>query len=515
VSGLEFLFVLLLAAAALVRVAEVVRVPYPILLVLGGLAIGLVPGLPHVELEPDIVFLVFLPPLLVAAGYNASPQELWAERRPLAFLTVGLVAVTIAGVAVVAHAVLDGLPWAAAFTLGAIVAPTDPVAALATFARAGAPERVRLVVEGESMLNDATGLVAFRVALSAATGGTFDAADAALDLMVSAAGGIALGVVAGWVCVRLVRKQSERALAILWTVLMAYGSYIIGEEIGVSGVLAAVMTGLYFGWHNHQAFDADTRLSALSFWDVLEFTLNALIFILLGLQFPALSNELQKEVAFGEVLVGCLAVSATVIAIRLAAQFVPGVGTGDGWREKLVVGWSGMRGAISLAAALSVDLDAPGRPQIVIVTFVVILVTLVGQGLTLPVLIKALKLPAVRPWSPEEAIARLETAQSALDRIDELEEEIEAPETPEALRRLRELYRARFRMCQAVLSGEPDARTRVADVRFRYSDLRRELITVEREALLELRAEGRVRQDVLRNIERDLDLEEARLSAAA
>ena len=171
-SDLEFLFVLLLAAAGLVRLAELIRVPYPIVLVLGGLAIGLVPGLPNVELEPDVVFLVFLPPLLVAAAYYASPQELIAERGPLIWLTVGLVAATIAVIGVVAHAVVDGLPWAAAFALGAIVAPTDPVAAIATFRRGGVPARVRLIVEGESMLNDATGLVAFRVAVAAAAGGT-------------------------------------------------------------------------------------------------------------------------------------------------------------------------------------------------------------------------------------------------------------------------------------------------------------------------------------------------------
>ena len=173
-----------------------------------------------------------------------------------------------------------------------------------------------------------------------------------------------------------------------------------------------------------------------------------------------------------------------------------------------------MRGAVSLAAALSVGTDVPGRPQIVIVTFVVILVTLVGQGLTLPLLVKALRLQPERVWSPEEAIARLEAAQSALDRLDELEEERDG-ETPEAVRRLRELYRARFRMCQAVLTGEPDARSRVSDIRFRYGNLRRELIGVERTALLDLRADGRLRPDVLRLIERDLDLEEARLSAAA
>jgi CPA1 family monovalent cation:H+ antiporter len=513
VSGLEFLFVLLLAAVVLVRLAERARLPYPIVLVLAGLAIGLVPGLPDVELEPDVIFLVFLPPLLVEAAYSASPQELFAERRPLAFLTIGLVVLTIGTVAIVAHALIDGLPWAAAFALGAIVAPTDPVAAIATFSRIGVPDRVRLLVEGESLLNDATALVALRVALSAAGGAAFDAGGASWDLVKAVAGGIAIGLVAGWLGVQVVRRVADKPLAILWTVLSSWGSYIVAEEAGVSGVLAAVLCGLYFGWHQHQAFDADTRLSAQAFWEVLTFTLNALIFILLGLQFPTLSDELREQVQVGELAVAGLAIAGALMSVRLLAQFAPFVHTGDTWRERLIVGWSGMRGAISLAAALSVPLDVTGRNEIVVVTFVVILVTLVGQGLTLPVLLKALRVRPDRIWSPEEAIARLEAAQAALDRLEELEAERDG-DTPEPVRRLRELYRARFRMCQAVLTGEPDARDRAADVRFRYGALRRELIGVERHALLDLRADGRLRPDVMRLIERDLDLEEARLAAA-
>ena len=504
-DDLEFLFVLLVAAAALVRLADVVRVPYPIVLVLGGLAIGFIPGLPDLVLAPEVVFLVFLPPLLAAAGYYASPQELRAEGTALAYLSLLLVLATMGAVAVVAHALVDDLSWAGAFVLGAVVSPTDPVAALATFRRAHAPERVRLMVEGEAMINDATALVALRVALGVATGATFDAADAVGDFAQAVVVGLAVGAAGGWLLVRLVQRLTDRPLAILWTLLAAYGSYIGAEELGGSGVLAAVLTGLYLGWHASTAFDADVRLSAVAFWEVLEFTLNALIFILLGLQFPALSESLP----LGDVVGPGLAIAAVVIAVRVAAQFVPGVRTADGWRERIVVGWSGMRGAISLAAALSIPLEVDGRSQIIVLTFFVIAVTLVGQGLTLGPLIRALGLHARRVWSPEEATARLEAAQSALDRIDELEAEHEG-EPPEALRRLRELYRARFRMCQAALTGE--GRGHVHDERYRYGALRRELIGVERAALLGLRRDGALRPDVLRQIERDLDLEEARIT---
>ncbi len=513
-TDLEFLFVLLLAAAGLARLADLVRVPYPIVLVAAGLGIGFVPFLPNVELAPEVIFLVFLPPLLVSAGFNASPQALKAERRPLAVLALGLVMATIVVVAVVAHATVPGLPWAAAFALGAVVAPTDPVAALATFGRVGAPERVQLLVEGESMLNDGIALVAFRVALGVATGASFDAARVGVDFVLSVAGGILVGLAVGWTVRRIIERLNDPPLAILLSVLSGYGAYVLAEELGTSGVLAAVVAGIYFGWHQSTTFDADTRLSAVAFWQVLVFALNALIFILLGLQFPTLVDGLRDEVRLGDVALTGLLLSATVIGVRLVVQFIPGARTGENWRERLVMGWSGMRGAISLAAALSVPTDVPAREEIIVLTFVVIGVTLVGQGLTLPLLVTTLGVRGERVWSPEEAIARLESAQSALDRLDELEDEWEG-ELPEPVRRLRELYRARFRMCQAVLTGEDDGRHRVQEGRYRYGNLRRELIGVERSALLGLRAEGRLRPDVLRLIERDLDLEEARISAPA
>jgi Na+/H+ antiporter len=506
VDDLEFLFVLLVAAAGLVRLADVARVPYPIVLVLGGLAIGFIPGLPDLRLAPDVVFLVFLPPLLVAAGYAASPQELRAERKALAHLSLLLVLATVGAVAVVAHALVDGLTWAEAFVLGAVVAPTDPVAALATFGRVHAPARVRLIVEGESMLNDASALVAFRVALGVATGSTFDAAHAVGDFALSVVVGVAVGFAVGWLLVRTVQRLNDPQLSIFWTVLAAYGAYIAAEHLHGSGVLAAVLAGLYFGWHASTAFDADVRLSAVAFWGVLEFILNALIFVLLGLQFPTLSGGLPV----GDVVGPGLAIAGVVVAVRMVVQFVPGISTADGWRERIVLGWCGMRGAISLAAALSVPLSVHARAQIVVLTFFVIAVTLVGQGLTLGPLIRVLRLREARIWSPEEAMARLEAAQSALDRLDELEAEHEG-ELPDAVKRLRELYRARFRMCQAALSGDADARQRVGDARFRYGALRRELIGIERGALLGLRSEGRLRSETLRLIERDLDLEEARL----
>jgi Na+/H+ antiporter len=511
VADLEFLFLLLLGAAAIVRGAAWLRVPYPIALVLVGLAAGAVPGLPEVVLDPEVVFLVFLPPLLASAGFYASPRELRAEWRPLTVLALGAVLATMGAVAIAAHELIDGLSWPAAFVLGAVVAPTDPVAAQATFSRMRVPERVGLLVEGEAMINDASALVAFRVALGAALAGAFSVADAGVDFLVSAVVGVAIGLAAGWVEVGVLRKLDDRPLSILLSLLFPYAAYVLAEEAHVSGVLAAVSCGLYLGWFSHESFSADTRLSATAFWEVLIFGLNALLFLLLGLQLPAIVEDARAGGSFGTLLLTALAIAAVVLVVRAIVVFLPFTRTGDDWRERLAITWSGMRGAVSLAAALSVPATVSGQPAILFVTLVVILVTLVGQGLTLPALLRFLRLRGERPWTPDEAIARLETAQSALDRLDELEDEGGVSE--EQLRRMRELYRARFRACQAVLGGgDQDGVADVRETRRRYSDLRRELIGVERGVLLSLRNEGRLRPEIQRLIQRDLDLEEARLT---
>ena len=507
-SDLEFLLLALVGVAALVRLADLVAIPYPIVLVLAGLGVGFVDALPDVEVEAEVYFLVFLPPLLTAAGYSASPKDLKADLQALGFLSFVLVLATMGAVAVVAHAAISGLDWPAAFVLGAVVAPTDPVAAAATFGRLGVPDRVRGLVGAESMVNDATALVAYRVALTAAVSGSFSAGDAILEFVTSAAGGLALGLAFGWVEVRVLRRLTDTALAIFLTVTVPYAAYICAEELGVSGVLAVVAAAIYLGWFSHLAFSADIRLSAQAFWEVLEFALNALLFLLLGLQFPALVDDLREQLSLGDLLGGALLVSLTVVVVRLLAAQLPLLG--DTARERLAIGWSGMRGAISLAAALAIEPEVAGRDQIIFVTFVVIFVTLVGQGLTLPLLLKVLKLSGATPWSPEEAIARLEAAQNALDRLDELEDEDAVDE--EVLRRMRELYRVRFRRCQVVLGGDGDPGPHAARRETRLA-LRRDLIGVERRTLLELRAEGRLRPEVMRSIERDLDLEEARLPA--
>lgn len=509
-SNVESVFVLILAAALLVRLADLGKIPAPIVLVLGGLAIALVPGLPSVELEPDTIFLVFLPPLVYAAGWRSSPQELRAVMRPLALLAVALVFLAAAVVAVVAHALVPELGWAEAAILGAVLAPTDAVAAASIFRRLGAPERVRLLVEGESMLNDGTALVLYRIAVGVATGGAFSLGGAALEFVGVAAGGIAVGIAVGVLSDLVVRRQTDAALSIVLTVLTAYGAYLGAEELHVSGVLAAVVAGVYAGYRSHRSLDADIRLSAIAFWNVLVFALEITLFVLLGLQLPDIAGTLnQTSSGVSELLGPAAAIAAASIGVRLAFVFAMGSDAGETPGQRFAVGWSGMRGAVSLAAALAVPLGVEGRPQIIFLTFALILVTLVGQGLSLPFIVRALGLEEPRRWSDEEAVARMEAAQSALDRLDEMEDEERASETQ--LKRLRDLYRARFRTCQAVLGGE-DPETAAREQRIvDYGRLRRELIGVERDELLGLRQAGRLRNQTLRQIERDLDLEEARI----
>jgi monovalent cation/hydrogen antiporter len=503
VGDIEFLILLLAAAAVLVRLADRISVPYPIVLVLGGLAIGLVQGLPDLELDPDVIFLVFLPPLLFSAGWYYSPRDLKTEIRPLALLSIGLVLATMAAVAVVAHTVVPGMSWEAAVVLGAIVGPTDPVSATATFARLGAPQRVRLLVEGEAMINDATAIVAYRVALAAAVEGTFSAGEAALEFIVSAAGGVATGIALGWLSLQVVRRQTDVALSIFVTVIAAYATYVVAESLHVSGVLAAVAGGLYSGWNAHSALDAGTRLSGAAFWGVMIFGLEALLFVLLGLQAPQVAEETDVSSVAGP----AVAVAFVVIAVRMTWAMFPGGGFGDTVRERIAVGWAGMRGAISLAAALAVPATVAERPQILLITFGVILLTLVGQGLTLGPLLRILALPGPNQWSPDEATIRLEAAQSALDRLDELEEEGAAEEP---LRRLRELYRRRFATCVAVLGGGDMPENGRAELQ-QYGAMRKDLIAAERATLLDIRNTGEIPNAVVRKVERDLDLEEARL----
>src|SRR5215208_3957691 len=355
-NGIESLIFLLGAAALLAQLARVLKVPYPILLVLGGLGIGFVPGLPVVQIAPDVIFIVFLPPLLNAAAFFSSPLDLRAHLRPIILLAIGLVLLTTLAVAAVAHFVV-GLPWAAAFVLGAILAPTDPVAAEAIFRRLGVPERVSTIVGGESLINDGSALVAFRVAVAAVVTGTFSVWEAGLDFLLVGGGGIVLGLILAWLVLPLWKRVSDPSIFIALSLLTPYAVYIIAEEVlHVSGILAVVSYGLYRGWRDPSLFpNASTRLQNISFWNMLVFLLESLLFVLVGQQLPAILEGLGGY-SVAQVLLYAALVYAALVGVRffwffttpylhpIFDRLLRNRYLHAPWQERLVMVWSGMRG---------------------------------------------------------------------------------------------------------------------------------------------------------------------------
>ena len=512
------LLALIVAVAGLSVLARLVRVPYPILLVLGGLVIGFVPGMPTVEMPPELVLVAFLPPLLYWAGFFSSPRDLRADARAISLAAVGLVLATAAAVAVAAHAVVDGLSWPAAFALGAIVSPTDPLAATAIARRLGVPRRLITVLEGESLLNDATALVAYRVAVAAAVSGSFVAWQAGLRFLVGASGGVVVGLLVGWLIAEVRRRLDDPVVEIVISVVTGYVAYLPAELLDVSGVLAAVTAGLYVGWRAPELASASTRLLGFSFWEVVVYLANAVLFILVGLELqPILSGLGGTAVA---VLVAQAAlVSAVVIAVRLGWVFSvpylvrlldrrPGqLMRRVGARERLVIGWSGMRGAVSLAAALALPRDFPMRNLLLFLTFAVILATLVVQGLTLPALIRRLRLPGDGAEEKEELRARLVAAQAALERLDQLSgADWTRDDTVERLQGLFEFRRRRLKARAGKIEDDG-----TEDRSQAYQRLVRELLEAQRQAIVRLRNQGVISNDVMHRIERELDLEDTRL----
>ena len=310
------LLFLLVAVSALTALARVLDVPYPILLVIGGSLVGFVPGVPDVQLDPDIVLLIFLPPLLFNAAYFTSVRDLRTDMRPIALNAIGLVLATMCMVAVAAHAAISGLPWAAAFALGAIVSPTDPLAATTIARRLGVPRRLVRVIEGESLVNDGTALVAYRTAVAAATGAGFDLLHATGDFFVNAAGGIAFGVVAGLVMVEVLKRLTgDDVVGVVISLACGYIGYLPAEELGVSGVLAAVTVGLIVGRRSPEVSTPASRLRGYAFWEVLVFLLNSVLFVLVGLQLPGILSHQDRSAA--ELAGLALLVSGAVVGARL------------------------------------------------------------------------------------------------------------------------------------------------------------------------------------------------------
>lgn len=524
---LDLVLLGVLAAVALfLLVAQRSGLPYPILLVVGGGLLGFLPSMPDTALDPDIVLVIFLPPLLYSAAFFSSLRDLRDNLRPISMLAIGLVIATTLVVGVVAKLVIDDLSWAAAFTLGAVLSPTDPVSATAIAGRTGAPRRFITVVEGESLVNDATGLIAYRFGVAAVLTGSFSIFDAAGTFAYSAAGGIAMGVAVGWVIAWVRYRIDDPPTEITVSVLTPYFAYLPAEALGVSGVLAAVTAGIWLGWRSPVLITPSTRIQTFAFWEILVFILNAALFILVGLELPHVLQAARAGTSDGALAGYGLLIAATVVAVRFLWVFpttylpriissrirdgspVPDVG------HTLLVAFTGMRGAVSLAAALAIPETThagapfPGRDLIIFLVYVTILVTVVAQGLTLTPLIRALNVEDDEDArSTRESKARLRAADAAIRRIEEL-----APQEwvrEETATRMRAMYEYRVRRFSAHLDDEDDGDIERGSQA--YQRLRREVLNAERGEIIRLRNQGFINDEMMRRIERDLDLEDARL----
>jgi monovalent cation/hydrogen antiporter len=502
------IFGLLVATAGLAVLSRVLSVPYPITLVLGGCAIGFLPGVPHVELEPDLVLLIFLPPLLYGAAFFTSLRDLRAKARPIALLSIGLVFGTMGAVAVVAHEVI-GLGWGEAFVLGAVVSPTDAVAPAEIMRRLGAPRRLVTLIEGENLTNDWTALVLYSFAVAAVVSGTFSLGEAAFRFVINGVGGLLIGLAAGWVIREVRSRIDDPPIEITISLLSGYAAYLPAEELGLSGVIAAVTVGIYMGWHTPQLTTPVMRMQGVAVWEILTFLLNAVLFLLIGLQLPTVVEEISGY-SVVELAGWGLLISAVVIGVRLAWQFtvpyfIRAVDRRAAQRE---------RRASALAAALAIPFETdagapfPERDLLILIALVVILVTLVGQGLTLGPLMRWLDIEDDGADQAEEVLARRRLAEAALERLEEIAEEGWALD--DTLERVRGMYDYRRRRFSARADGDGTPYEERTDA---YRRLMYELFDAQREQLLALRNERTISDEVRRRIERDLDLEETRLQA--
>jgi CPA1 family monovalent cation:H+ antiporter len=516
-TSIEVVLALVVLATLLAGLARRARLPEPIVLVVAGIAVGLLPGIPQFELEPELVFLFFLPPILYSAGYFTSIHDFRANLRPILLLSVGLVIFTTVVVAAALKALVPELPWAAAFAFGAIVSPPDAVAATAVLRRLGVPRRVVTILEGESLVNDATALVALRTAL-VALGGTFSAVNAGTDFLVVAVGGILVGLVVARAAGYVMTRIQDADLGIVFSLLIPAIAYLPAEALHVSGVLAVVVAGIYAGRIAARSLTSAQRIEGQAAWNVVLFLIHGLVFILIGLQLPVILADLDASPA--ELLALSVAVSLVVIVARFVwvfpATYLPrflsarirAKDPSPKPKYVVVISWAGMRGVVSLAAALALPVDFPERSLIQFLTFAVIIATLVVQGLTLPVLIKALGVTAGDDGAEEERQARFLAAEAAVDRIGQLARA--HPDHMELIDHLREIYVHRMEHIDpsdGTPLDESEAELLV------HRQIRRAVIDAEREAVIRLRDRGELSDEVMRRLERDLDLEELREEA--
>ncbi|MGH9103150.1 MAG: Na+/H+ antiporter [Acidimicrobiales bacterium] len=517
---LEVVVAVLAAVAVLTPLAQRVSLPYPVVLTVFGLGVALIPGLPTVHVDPQLLLPLFLPPLLYSASQGTSLAEIRSALAPLLFLAVGLVIITALVVAAVAHALVPGLPWAVAFVLGAIVSPPDPVAATSISQQLRLPRRLVTVLEGEGLFNDATALVLYGVGLDAAVGGHASLLGASARLAYAAPVSVAIGLAVGWVARQLLGRIELPAVENTLVLFVPYAAYLPADAARASGVLAVLTMGLYLNRHRYDVVTPSGRLQGRAFWDMIDFILTGLAFVLIGLELRQVLPSLRHS-GLGSVLTEAGVVCLTVIGVRFALLLplsrlsrlvqarqergrqrsdAPGATArrrvastlAPSWRESIVLSWAGMRGVVSLATALSLPFTTtsgaafPRRATVVVAAFAVIVVTLVGQGLTLPALLRRLGVVGPAEASErEEAATRAALVRAALRRLDELAAEQELPD--EVVEGIRSQHNARLER----LTRDEDTDDEVAAEQAR-SRVGKALLEAERAELLRLQAIGEV-----------------------
>lgn len=525
-DSLLLIISLLFVVSMLSMLSEKLRISYPIFLVIAGLLISLVPGIPSVSLHPDVVFVIFLPPLLYAAAWNTSWKDFWFFRRPIGLLSIGLVIFTAVAIAFTANAVIPGFSLALGFVLGGIISPPDAVAATSVLQELKVPRRVVTILEGESLVNDASSLIVFRVALATIFTGEFVLWKAGVDFLVVAAMGIVVGIgiaLIEYLIHRFLPTTSTIDTAI--TLLSPFLMYIIAEHFHYSGVLAVVSGGLFLSARSHEVFSYNSRLQTQSVWSTVVFLLNGVVFILIGLQLPGIVAGLGGY-SLSDAIWYAVVISLVTIVVRLIwvfpSAYLPRILSKrirereqrPGWKGVFVVAWSGMRGVVSLAAAFSVPLVVssgetfPHRNLILFLTFSVILVTLVLQGLSLPWLVRVLKIEVKENHAIMEESIRLQLAQVVVEHMETSYAEESA--TIDAFTRLKERYKRMIENTTRKLEQDEQGH-KAPEFLPRYRKMLLELVAIRRKELSKMRHNREYTDELLRKKEAELDLEEARL----
>lgn len=515
---LDFLLVLLAIAVALGLLAQRLRIPPAVAFVPGGMILAVLPGVPAFAIDPALVLTLFLPPLIQSSAYFIVWRDFRANLRPILLLAVGAVAFTTVVAGAALKAVLTDIPWAACLALGAIISPPDAVSAAAVFEKLRLPRRLLAVLEGESLVNDAAGLVLYRFAVAAALGAAFDAGRAAAEFVLVAAAGVAIGYACGSLLVWLLRRLHDTNLEIATSFLAAWVSYLAADSVYASGVLSTVVCGLVLGWRQHEVYRAEARLEARAAWGFVIFVLEALVFILIGLSLRGVLGRLGVRAtvdllptAFGITAVAIIARFVWVYpAVYLPRRLWPPLRRRDPpppFGNMVVLSWSGMRGVVSLAAALALPTAFPGRDAIQLVTFVVICCTVMLQGLTLGPLIRLLRVSAGRvDTETDEAAEHTARAAMAAAALQVIETSLIDPLMGGVAQDVAQEYRARAEML-----GRSDISAAARAARQATLSLRLEASVAARAELLRLHRAGDIHDEVLRKLELELDLDELRL----